>query len=63
MPFNGASLLFLFILGAIIAISLREFIRHVRAMRRLMAMERKMDLLNSSLDALEADELFGPRPW
>jgi len=63
MMFNGASLLLLLILGAIVAISLREFVRHVLTHRRLKAIDRRLRLMESQLDALEADEFFGPRPW
>ena len=61
--FDGVSLLIFFILGLASAIALREMIRHLLLMRRLKALQRDIDFLDSSLDALEAEDFLGPRPW
>jgi len=61
--FDGFSLTVFLLLAFVIPFSVAQLIRTLREMAAIRRLGRKLDEMESALDAMEADEFLGPRPW
>lgn len=61
--FDGFSLTVFLLLAFVIPLGVAQLILTLREMVAIRRLGRKLDEMESTFDAMEADEFLGSRPW